>query len=99
MNKNTEKLYEKLIILNGEYAQEIKAIEEMAELTQALSKPLCGNKPNVDNICEEIADVKIMVEQLELIYKGQKDRIDSYRNLKLNRIKEIIENGSDKKCL
>ena len=99
MNKNTTKLYKKLIILNGAHAQEIKAMEEMAELTQALCKPLCGNGRNIDNICEEITDVKIMVEQLELIYKGQKDRIDSCRDMKLNRIKEIIENGSDKKCL
>lgn len=36
-------------------------IEEMAELTQALTKELRG-KPNRDNLAEEISDVMMMLE-------------------------------------
>lgn len=47
------------------------AIEEMSELTQALSK-FKRNKPN--NVEEEIADVIIMIEQLCLMFNNEQIR-------------------------
>jgi NTP pyrophosphatase (non-canonical NTP hydrolase) len=48
----------------GEKAQEDVAIEECAELIQAISHKHRGRE---HNIAEEIADVEIMLEQLKII--------------------------------
>jgi len=48
----------------GEREQEEVAIEELAELIQAISHKHRGRK---HNIAEEIADVEIMIEQLKII--------------------------------
>ena len=57
----------------GNNAQELKTIEEMAELTQAIvkvqQKSLNGNPYTVDNLVEEIADVELCLEQLKMIHK------------------------------
>lgn len=56
----------------GKDLQVIMAIEEMAELTQALTKDLRGI-PDSDNILEEMADVEIMLTQLKIVYGDTKD--------------------------
>lgn len=48
----------------GDTAQEGVAIEECAELIQAISHKHRGR---AENIAEEIADVEIMLEQLKII--------------------------------
>ena len=48
----------------GEKEQEEVAIEEMAELIQAITHKHRGRE---HNIAEEIADVEIMLEQLKII--------------------------------
>lgn len=74
------------------------AIEEMAELTQALlkyrraiSKAPSGNVPAVVmarlRIREEMADVSIMLRQLELIYGGYADE----KILKLERLERMVQ--------
>lgn len=65
----------------GEENQKIIAMEELAELQQALSKDRRGLKHNVE---EEIADVKIMLMQLELMYDNKK--IDEWVDKKINRL-------------
>jgi NTP pyrophosphatase (non-canonical NTP hydrolase) len=60
---------EKIIDTYGEQAQIDIAIEEMSELTKALLKyrRTKGNDAIVNNnVTEEMADVKIMLAQLEL---------------------------------
>lgn len=56
----------------GDHNQKIKAMEEMGELIQAVSRDLLrglGNTGyNLGNVAEEIADVEIMLKQLRLIY-------------------------------
>lgn len=51
----------------GKEHQTDKAIEEMAELTNELVKAK-DNRTSLANIVDEIADVKIMISQLEYIY-------------------------------
>ena len=46
----------------GKEYQTIKTIEELAELIQALAKG------DIENIKEEIADVRVMLEQIEYLY-------------------------------
>lgn len=64
------------------------AVEEMAELTQALSKFKRGKIHNVE---EEIADVEIMIEQLKIIFNA--DKYERFKHDKLCRLKEVLENG------
>ena len=60
-------IYRKAIETYGVEAQTKMAIEEMAELTNALMKFARGRN-TVDDIIEEIADVTIMMRQLAIIY-------------------------------
>lgn len=61
--------------------QESKAIEEMAELIQAICKQ--------SNIAEEIADVQIVLNQLKLIYPDWQE----FEKMKLKRLIERIRNN------
>lgn len=73
----------------GKNHQEIKAIEEMSELIQALSKHLMQEDPigaTLENVKEEIADVKVMVDQLMIIY-GEDNIIETVKE-KIERQKE-----------
>jgi hypothetical protein len=62
----------------GKVPQKIKAIEELAELINALS---IGN---INMITEEMADVSIMLAQLEMIYNNSIE-VQGYRSDKLKR--------------
>lgn len=74
--------------------QSNKAIEEMAELTQALCKisdaPACDPKvPSLlDSVIDEIADVCVLMEQMKLFYgpKEVEDRIDFKIDRQIERI-------------
>ena len=55
----------------GAESRTIKAAEECTELSLALLHAVDG-RANMDNICEEIADVEIMLAQLRLIYDHEK---------------------------
>ena len=63
-------IYRKAIETYGVEPQTKMAIEEMAELTNALMKFARG-RVTVDDIVEEIADVSVMIQQLSIIF-GQK---------------------------
>lgn len=73
----------------GSDHQQRKAIEECAELTQAICKyEACLD--GVEKIVDEIADVKIMLAQLEIIFDcfGEVEaRIEYKINRQLERIK------------
>lgn len=73
----------------GEEPQKRQAIEECAELIQALSKDLRGKDHNVE---EEIADVLIMIEQLSRIYDV--DKIEKYREEKIERLNNLMEHAN-----
>lgn len=68
----------------GERNQIDMAIEEMAELTQALSKYKRGKEHNVE---KEIADVQIMLDQLKLIFNHRK-----VKKIKRNKIRRLDKN-------
>ena len=68
----------------GRNLQILKCIEEMAELTQALLK---GDEKH---IAEEMADVGIMLEQMEYLL-GNADVIGIMREMKIERQIHRIE--------
>lgn len=78
------------IIAHYGYAhQKEKAIEELGELSQAIARDLQGHGDRA-NIAEEIADVLIMLSQLELIY-GLAPEVNRAIRMKLGRTVEKIE--------
>ena len=73
----------------GKEHQTIKAIEELAELIQALAKG------DIENIIEEIADVRVMLEQIEYLYGISDDAITLRMCAKLWRQLERMEGEND----
>ena len=68
----------------------IIAMEELAELQQAISKGLRG-KLNYDNITEEIADVQICLNWIIDYFNISREDIYKWEIFKINRIGERIE--------
>lgn len=79
----------KIIAHYGYSNQKKKAIEELGELTQALSKDL-QYETNRDHISEEMADVMIMLNQLMLIY-GNRGEIVRHIMEKLERTIDVVD--------
>lgn len=70
----------------GEKAQEEVAMEECAELIQAITHKHRGRK---NNISEEIADVEIMLEQLKIINDCREEAAE-IRKKKIRRLYQTI---------
>ena len=83
-------LYEALSY-KGCMDQFMVAIEEMAELQKELCKTF-RSKANINAIEEEIADVQIMLWQLEMVF-GE-DRISEHIKEKVDRIEKRIKEGT-----
>ena len=74
-----EEIYSVALNVWGAHAQELMAVEEMSELTQALSKHFRG-KTDLVNIVEEIADEytgKVVVAKVDV--DGQGELAQRYR--------------------
>lgn len=65
----------------GKTLQSIVCMEELSELSQAISKMLRG-KDNRENLCEEIADVLICIEMLMDMYAIQEYKIQAWIEIK-----------------
>lgn len=74
----------------GRETQIITAIEEMAELIQAICKRLRGYD-NFDNFSEEMADVNIMLRQLYMMFPKEGMHADAWwMGKKLERLESRI---------
>lgn len=76
------------------------AIEECAELIKALQKNKRINHidttvhlESIRNICDEIADVDIMIQQLKMIFPIQ--LIEEIKIIKLERLEKRIQSSTD----
>ena len=82
----------------GAMDQQVKAMEEMGELIQALGKHLnCARDDDPetvqavdDHVAEEMADVQIMLEQLKIILNNHA-RVDAWVHEKLARLAARID--------
>lgn len=88
-NKRNKEIYKKAITKYGLYAQIDMVFEEMSELQKELCKFKRG-KSNISNIAEEIADVKIMLEQMALAFDIE-DKVELQKDLKIKRLEERIK--------
>lgn len=70
--------------LHGKETKVAIAIEEMAELTQALVKDIRG-QGDYDNIVEEIADVSLMLDQLKVIFGISDEELSDVMKYKIRR--------------
>lgn len=82
-------IMESAIQCYGKEAQMIKTMEELGELTRAIARVLLWGegKEEMRNLQEEMADVSIMLSQLELMF-GDVSEIEEW---KLRRLKERLE--------
>lgn len=74
----------------GKEAQLIMLMEECAELIQASSKQLRRKDKSINHLIEELADVRIMIEQIEYLY-GIKNLVEDEMVFKLNRQLETMK--------
>ena len=84
MNNIRRTILEKAIEHYGKGPQRDKAIEELSELIRALAR--CDDR---ENIAEEMADVRIMLDQLEIIF-GNHDAVKAMEYQKLTRLNERV---------
>jgi hypothetical protein len=74
----------------GKSSQVDVAIEELAELIKELVKLKRYPNSNISHLIEEIADVKIMIAQLEGIFSIKQEDIDWYTDTKLSRLAQRL---------
>jgi NTP pyrophosphatase (non-canonical NTP hydrolase) len=83
----------------GEEHQMLKAVEEMAELTQAIIKTVHGDTSHEWDYPSELADTLIMVEQLRYLYDNSDGvydgRVERFIDAKLSRQLKRMEEESD----
>ena len=95
MMRDTDfELYSKVIKTWGEGPQLLMVIEEMAKLTKEICKTFRG-EDNIEQLCEETADVLIMLEQLQIIF-ADPIKVYDYKQKKLTRLKERLEKSEVK---
>ena len=83
-------IFEKAIETYGADLQKQVAIEEMAELTKEICKDFRG-EGNREHIAEEIADVLIMMSQLEIIYDIKTKELMDMTDNKIKRLEERLK--------
>ena len=97
MKEEFRNFYKKCIDVWGEDAQIKMCIEEMSELTKELCKNWRKAKRNtpeqIDYICEEIADVQNMIDQMQLVF-GEK-KVEEYRQMKKTRTEKKLDEESN----
>lgn len=75
----------------GKGHQLVKAMEEMAELTAELARTADTRTTN-RHICEEIADVMIMMKQLTIIFGESK--VHEIEEFKIQRLKDNMDSDN-----
>ena len=83
-----EDIYNLALEKYGPASQLFMVFEEMSELQKELCKAVRG-KANGDHIAEEIADVKIMLAQMQILF-GNSEKVEEYTSAKLKRLAERL---------
>ena len=89
-------IYEEALDVWGEDSQIEQLIEECSELILALQKLKRHRRFNqgqrvdrINDVLEEIADVKIMIRQIELIFPPEE--VAKYESIKLDRLRKRLD--------
>lgn len=91
-DKRREQILQKAVRVYGKISQMLMMIEEMSELTKAISKyhrAVDGESAMsaAENILEEMADVQIMLDQMRIMFGST----DEWERKKLDRLEKRIE--------
>ena len=90
MTKEEQKQIEKEAVETyGIDAQMRMLQEECGELIVAVGHYLRGRNGSLANLCEELADVKIMVEQMEITLDNP--AVEEWYNYKLGKLKKRLD--------
>jgi NTP pyrophosphatase (non-canonical NTP hydrolase) len=84
MERIRESILRGAIARFGRGVQRDKAIEELSELIRALARA-----DDAENVAEEMADVRIMLDQLEIIF-GNGQRVAAWEVQKLRRLDQRV---------
>jgi hypothetical protein len=84
-----DNIYERAKQRYGQDIQIIVAIEEMAELVRVLTKILRSTYDH-EKLCEEVADVELMLEQLKVMFSIEPD-VEKWKRHKLRRLERILD--------
>ena len=84
MDNVREKILRAAIERYGRGTQQFKAIEELSELIRALAR-----YDDAENVAEEMADVRIMLDQLEIIF-GNGSKVAAWEVKKLHRLDQRV---------
>lgn len=84
MDNVREQILKAAIRKYGPGAQRDKVIEELSELIRALAR-----YDDAENVAEEMADVRIMLDQLEIIF-GNGQKVARYEVMKLRRLDQRV---------
>lgn len=88
-------IFQRVIEHYGKEKQTIIAIEEMTELTKALTKELRGSG-NREHIAEEMADVYICLEQLKIMYDISDEFVEKWKKWKTERIEMRLKESENR---
>ena len=95
LNKYTDNVINKAIERYGKAYQSVIAIEEMSELqkelTKAIRKLYQAKQPDKKAITEELADVQIMLWQIQKMYELSDDEIDEVIHDKVLRLDRVVD--------
>ena len=89
---NRKKVYAQALYRCGSENQMVVAIEEMSELQKEITKFLRG-KGSYGNLIEELGDVKIMLEQMQMIFGISDEEVELIMNAKAVRLLRRLQKG------
>lgn len=87
-------IYERALVVWGETAQLDMILEEIGELVVAIQQRKRGRITN-DGVCEEIADVGIMLEQAAIMYGAES--VAAFRRDKLARLDARVTDAENRR--
>ena len=90
------KIYTQCISLWGVHLQTLMVVEELAELIFTISKYNRG-KATASDITEEIADCRIMMNQLMYLTGITEEQVKNKENEKMERLKGRVEEAREKR--
>lgn len=90
--KNKDEILKKAVEYYGDFDQLRQLQEECAELIVAVNHLMRENsEKNTDNLLEEVADVKVLFDQLSFIFgPNAQQEINEIYDMKLKRLAERI---------
>lgn len=97
--REIQEIQNKAIEVYGVEKQILVCIEELSELIKAITKveryiedtDLVEKEHMIENVVEEIADVKIIIEYLKIIYGIEESEIEEWVENKIQRTKKLID--------